>query len=279
MSDEQKIARQPFTFGGVARFARAKLGRLLLLAFAFGIISGVVVSWLAARAIAPVVDEAIANLPETGAIESGSLHWPERSGRLLAANAFVSVDVGLDQLPIEGAPVDFALQLRTNELLIKSLLGTGTWAYPARLELELNRTALLPAWGAWRGPILAGLIPGTAIGLMVTWAALAMLYAFVPLFIAKSFGRDLGFLGAWKLAVAAQFPGSLLMAFALALYSTGQISLVFVVAMLLAHFVPTLAYLLISPFLVPKSEERDVEENPFETEKKRKRKNNPFAGR
>lgn len=278
MPEEQKIARQPFTFGGVARFADAKIGRLLVVAFAFGIVSGVVVSWLAATRIAPVVDEAIAKLPSTGAIETGRLSWPEKSGRLLAANAFVSIEVSLDEVRAGGAPVDFAIQFRTTELLATSLLGTMALPYPGWMAVEFNQTVMSPAWGAWRGPILTGLIPGTALALLVCWGGLALVYAFVPTFVGSLFGRALGYRGAWKMAVAAQLPGSLMMAFALALYSTGRISILFVLAMFVAHFVPTLLYLLVSPLLTSKAEVQ--KENPFDREDKPKQKRkNPFSGK
>jgi hypothetical protein len=272
------IARQPFTFGGVARFSTARVGRVSFVALVFGLVSGLVVSWLCATCLAPVVDEAVSKLPQTGSIERGVLLWPEKSGRLLAANSFISFDVALQDHQAEGAPVDFSVRFRTNDLALTSLLGTTRLPYPPFSEFEFNHISLSPAWGAWRVPLLVALIPGTALLLMLTWAALALIYSPLPLLIGTAFNREVGFLPAWKLSVAAQLPGSLMMAFALALYSTGKIALIFVLVMLLAHFIPTFIYLLISPFLIPKSEQTREEPNPFEGEKRRKTKGkNPFA--
>jgi hypothetical protein len=276
----RKIARQPFTFGGVARFSQGSFPRLAAVALIFGAISGVVVCWLVATCVAPVLDEAVSKLPTTGSIEQGLLRWPERTGRLLAANAFVSFSVVVGQGDSDGAPVDFAFEFRTNEVVVRSLLGPRTIPYPARADIELNRTAFFPAWGAWRAPIIFGLVPGTALALFLCWSILALGYAFLPLFIAGLFGRDLDLRRAWKLSVAAQLPGSLMMAFALALYSTGKVAVILVLVMLPAHLVPTLIYLLISPFFVPKAEISSDEKNPFDLERKRKRKGrNPFAGK
>lgn len=275
------IARQPFTFGGVARFSRASFGRLALVGLLFGLVSGVVISWLTATCIAPVLDEAVAKLPPTGSIEEGSLRWPEPLGRLLAANAFVSISVIVDEKESDGAPVDFALEFRPRDLVVRSLLGAITIPYPVRSEIELNRTVWFPVWGAWRAPIIFGIVPGTALALLLCWSALAILYAIIPLFIAGIFGRDLNLRGAWKLSVAAQLPGSLMMAFALALYSTGKVAVILVLVMLPAHLLPTFIYLLISPFFVPKAPVSSDEENPFDSEGKRKRRGkrkNPFAG-
>ena len=275
------IARQPFTFGGVARFSQASFGRLAVAALVFGLVSGVVVSWLTATCIAPVLDEAVSKLPPTGSIEQGSLRWPEPIGRLLAANAFLSISIVVDENESDGAPVDFAFEFRPRHLVVRSLLGAIRIPYPARSEIELNRTVWFPVWGAWRAPIIFGLVPGTALALFLCWSMLALVYALLPLFIAGMFGRELNLRGAWKLAVAAQLPGSLMMAFALALYSTGKVAVILVLIMLPAHFLPTFVYLLISPFFVPKVESIPDEENPFDSEGKRKRRSkrkNPFSG-
>jgi hypothetical protein len=272
----QKIARQPFTFGGVARFAHAPFLRLLVVALVFGLITGVAVSWLAATCVAPVIDETVANLPSTGSIERGFLRWPENNSRLLAANPFLSISVSASDVKSESAPVDFAFEFRTNRVSVNSLLGRYWIPYPTRSEYEVNRTALFPVWGAWRAPILAGLIPGTALVLMLSWGFFALPYALLPRIIGLALGRDLSYARAWKVSVAAQLPASLLMAFALALYSTGKIAVVLVLAMFPAHFLPTLLYLVISPCFVPKKEA--PESNPFQSEKKkRSSKKNPFS--
>jgi hypothetical protein len=185
------IARQPFTFGGVARFAHASFFRLAMVALIFGLVSGIVVSWLAATCFAPVIDEAISNLPLTGSIERGTLHWPEKDGRLLGANAFASFSVAINERQSEGAPVDFTFEFRTNAFVARSFPGTTALPYPSHSEIELNRTALFPAWGAWRAPILAGLIPATAVVLCLTWALLGVVYGLVPFLLAVMLGRDL----------------------------------------------------------------------------------------
>ena len=274
----QKIARQPFTFAGVARFAHASFLRLLVVALVFGLITGIAVSWLAAKCIAPVIDETIKNLPTTGSIEQGLLRWPENKSRLLGANPFLSISVSVSDVKSESAPVDFAFEFRTNRLSVHSLLGRYWIPYPARSDYEVNRTTLFPVWGAWRAPILAGLIPGTALVLMLSWGFFALPYALLPRIIGLALGRDLSYARAWKLSVAAQLPGSLLMAFALALYSTGKIAVVLVLAMFPAHFLPTLLYLVISPCFAPKKEASESRANPFQSEKKKKSsKKNPFA--
>jgi hypothetical protein len=276
-------AGQPFTFGGVARFAHAPVGRLLLVALIFGLLTGLAVTWLGVRGWAPAIDEAVAALPETGAIRNRSLSWPERAGRLLGANEFLSLEVVLQNTPRESGSADVSIEAHRTHFLLRSIFGAATVPYPPMFALNLDRATTVPAWGAWRAPLLFGLIPGTALVLMLSWAFLAIPYSLVALLIGGLFRRDLNFRKAWKLCVATQMPGSLLMTFAIALYASGQVAVLFIAVMLVAHFIPTFLYLLISPVLVPKRPRQaraaSGEKNPFDNEEDDEmRGRNPFSG-
>lgn len=246
----------------------------------FALLAGMVVSWLASARWAPVLDEAVAALPDTGAIEGGLLRWPEKTGRLLAANQFTAFEVALENFRTDSAPVDLAFEFHTNQVVIRSLFGSSPLPYPRNLRIETNRTTLLPLWGAWKMPLLFALIPGTMLALLATWALLALPYSLFALALGGIAGKDLSFRGAWKLCVAAQLFGSLIMSFALALYAAGQISPIFVAVLFGAHFIPTAFYLLISPFCVPKAEKLvSGKQNPFDAgTRKTKDSRNPFAG-
>ena len=69
--------------------------------------------------------------------------------------------------------------------------------------------------------------------------------------------------------------------FALALYSTGEIGLLFVLIMLVAHFIPSILNVLIAPIFLAKAVRDKTgkeKSNPFATEKRKKgSKKNPFA--
>jgi hypothetical protein len=263
----------------VARFAHAPVRRVLLAGLIFGVITGLSVSWLAARFWAPVIDEAVAALPPTSSIQGGTLRWPERSGRLLAANQFLSFEVVLNEVRSDSAPVDLAFEFRPDRLGLRSLFGSAAVPYPRNVIFKLNRTALVPTWGAWRGPAIFVLIPGTALLLVLSWSLLAIPYAVVARGIAGLFGRELSLPEAWKLCVAAQLPGCILMIFAISLYASGQVSVLFILIMFVAHFIPTVLYLLISPLLVPKKARgAALKSNPFDREgETRMSGRNPFA--
>ena len=246
----------------------------------FGVLTGLATMWLAALGWAPVIDEVVSKLPENGGIQNGTLRWPERSGRLLGANPFLSIEIVLQNAPRDSASADVSVEAHVTYLVIRSLLGATSIPYPRTFNLALNHATTVPAWGAWRAPLLFAFIPGTALVLMLTWSLVAIPYSFIALTIAGLFRRDLGLRTAWKLSVAAQLPGSLLMAFAIALYASGQVAVLFIAVMFVAHFIPAVLYLLVSPVLVPKRQQKDLseEDNPFDrSERKGSRGRNPFA--
>lgn len=273
-------ARQPFTVAGVARFSQAAIGRVLLWAVILGLLAGFAVSWVADRCWAPVIDEAVAALPPDSAIQGGALRWPERTGRLLSANSFLSIAVVLNDSEPNRAPVDLAFEIGGRDLTVRSIFGSSSAPFPARAAYPFNRTSLVPTWGAWRGPVIFSLVPITMLVLLATWSLLAVPYGIVARTIGATFGRDINFREAWKLSVAAQLFGCVLMTFALTLYGGGQVSLLFVLIILVAHFIPTVCFLLIGPIFVPKKAKRGgaTKANPFDEEAKHKiRGKNPFS--
>ena len=107
MGETEKLAGQPFTFSGVARYAGARFGRVLGMALAFALLPAAIVGGIAGHGWWPVVTEAISALPETGRIEGGELQVKDREARLLAANQFLSVQFSPGDVPAENSPVEF----------------------------------------------------------------------------------------------------------------------------------------------------------------------------
>jgi hypothetical protein len=275
--ESTRQARQPFTLSGVARYAHAPALRFWAMGLLFAFLCGAVIGWSAARCWFPVIDEAVMALPITGKIEGGSFVWPEKSSRLLAANPFLSLAIHLDDTPhADTAPTDFSFEFGSRNLAVRSLFGSMYLPYPTAWTIELNRTSVLPFWGAWKAPIGFGIAVASALLLLSSWAFLALPYSAVALFVASIFKRDVDWKSSWKLAVAAQWPGSILMLFGLLLYSTGQISLLFVCVILAAHFIPTLIYVLFSPLFLERKAS-PTGRNPFRSEKNLRLKGpNPF---
>lgn len=280
MAETSQAPGQPFTFSGVARYASARFSRLLGAALLFAILPAAVMLFLAGYCWWPVLTEAVGVLPETGSIQDGALHTDEKEARLLSANQFLSIQLAPGDLPDENAPVDFAVAVGRFEIMISSLFGDLAIPYPERWNIRLDRSVVWPRWGAWKGPILALFGVASALGFVGIWFALALIYAPAVFFLGGIAGREVNFGGAWKMSVAAQWPASLLMTFALALYASGEIGLLFVIIMFFAHFAPTGLNLLIAPFFLPKAaatERTERKSNPFTGEKRKKSsKANPF---
>ena len=76
--DRSREAWQPFTIGGVARFAVASRWRLLGVQCLFALAVAGTVVWFISRAWMPVIDAAIDRMPQSGAIVDGRLAWPKR---------------------------------------------------------------------------------------------------------------------------------------------------------------------------------------------------------
>lgn len=267
-------ARQPFTLGGVARYAHAPPARLFASAGVFALLCGISFALLFARCLAPVLGEAVANLPEQSLIRSGQLYWPVDHEPLLGANAFLSLSAAPDPADSK-TPVDFSVQFARTELIVRSLLGAVHLPYPSGWTVELNRRTLLPLWGAWAKPAVFLAALGGGAAMILVWFALALPYAIVVAGLGSLLGKDLGFGQAWKMSVAAQWPGAVLMAFVLSLYALGQTSLVLAGGAFALHFALTILYLFFAPIFLPQAGA-----NPFSTEPKTSRasKRNPFQG-
>ena len=267
-------ARQPFTFSGVAGYATARLFSCFAMSSLFAAIAAVVIGYLFHHCWSPVISEAVTALPPSAALEGGTLRWPEKEGRLLAASQFLALQVTVGPHLNDNPAADFGIALKQTHWRISSLLGVFALPYPEGWSFQIGATSLAPLWGAWRMPITFGVSAAAALILMLNWFVLALLYSMPARFVAWILGRALKGLDAWKLCVAAQWPGALLMIFALALYSTGEISLVFVLALFGAHFIPAFLYVIISPFFLPKNKVAK-KTNPFHTGKP-KSAANPF---
>lgn len=272
-----KTARQPFTFPGVARYSLASLWKVLGGAGLFGLMAAAVFGWLGAHCWMPVVSEAIASLPPTGSIDGGTLRWSEKNDRLLAANQFVSIVVRTDTAAAESASSDFEIEFGLTGMGIRTLLGVAQLSYPADRTIPFNKGSLMPAWEAWKMPLVAGGAAAAGAGVILSWFVLAMLYGPAARVIGWVARRELSLGQAWKLAVAAQWPGAVLITFALFLYSIGEISLVFLGAMFVAHFIPSVLYILVSPFFLPRRP-ATTGANPFTEKKAKVSGRNPFRG-
>jgi hypothetical protein len=219
------VAWQPLTFAGVAAFARAPFGRLVLVALVLAaLVAGVTVRLLYSG-WCPVLQQAMARLPGSGEINDGFLRWPQATPVALADNNFLAIQLNPTGRARFSQSADVQLEFGPRSVEIGSLLGYVSVPYPRGWIIGLNRTELEPLWGAWQPYLLTALGVAAALGLVVLWLLLGLLLAPVTWGCARLLGRRGTFGGCWRLATAALLPGALVLAVALFVYGYQRLTM------------------------------------------------------
>lgn len=262
--EKPRMAWQPLTARGVAAFAQARLGRLLIVQFIVALLLAAAVIWFLHRAWFPVIQAAIEKLPAQGQIRGGRLqwggHWPES----LAEGRCLAVVVDLKHQGGVRSPAHVQVELGEDDFRVISLLGFVAIPYPKGWIVAVNRAELNPWWGAWAPPILAMVAGAVVAGLMLSWAALATLY-FGPAWLIGFFAnRHMNLRESWRLAGAALMPGALLLAAAVVCYGLAVLDLVGFMAAAAANLVIGWGYLLAAALRAPPHPEAAAAKaNPF----------------
>jgi hypothetical protein len=261
---ETNFAWQPLTPRGVAAFARAQWGRLLLVQCVFAVLAAASVVWFVNTAWFPTIRDGIRSLPARGELDAGALNWPTNSPQLLAEGPFLAFVVDLDHAETIRSPAQFQIEFGRDTVRVYSLLGFVEQPYTKKYLIPFNQPDLEPWWGAWATPILWMTFGAIFAALMAGWFALATLY-FFPAWLAGFFSnRALTPAGSWKLAGAALLPGALLMTLALLTYGFGILDLVKLAAAFAAHILCGWIFLFAAVGATPKISETAVPKaNPF----------------
>ena len=272
---------QPLTFGGVAAFARASTGRLLLFQAAIAFLAALTVAFFFESAWVPVITQTIQGLPPSGAIQDGQLSWTRPKPLRTVGSTFlwISIDPGNTLEPSEGA--DLEVELGRHQLRFRSVFGFLAIPYPNGYTIALNRNEVEPWWGAWHPAVTVGLSAATFVGLLVTWEILAWLYAWPVRLISFYADRDLSWSGAWRLGGAALLSGAMFMVLALDAYAFHQLNLMQLLAAFVLHFMIGWVYVLFAPFALPRCSHTSnpPSANPFKPAKSAQpaQPANPFA--
>src|ERR1017187_811247 len=95
-SVKSTFAWEPLTPRGVAAFAQARLGRLLLVQFIVAVLTAIAVDCFLDTGCFPTIATAIKQLPDHGEIRATRLNWHGESPELLAEGGFLAFDVDLE---------------------------------------------------------------------------------------------------------------------------------------------------------------------------------------
>jgi hypothetical protein len=257
---------QPLTFGGVAAFAHAPGGRLGLVALLVALVAGASVIATLSLGWNPVLEKAIAALPQQGAITNGQFDWSGETTVVLAENPFLSLVVDMDGTGQPGQVSDLQIEFCRKELRLVSLGGNLPVAYGPGWTVPINRPQLVPLWGAWK-PLVLGIAGVTAaIILMMSSAVLAAFYALPVRLLAFLADRDVTLGGSWRLSLAAIQPGLLVASAGVVAYTIGVLPLIGLGLGVAVSIVIGWVYLLIAPFLLPRlGKSPKGGGNPFES--------------
>ena len=258
-------AWQPLTFGGVASFAHAPPKRLLVVELAVASLVAASVVWCLSQTWFADARLAITRLPEQAAIRQGQLEWPAGEPVRLAESKFLSILVDPDNQSDVNLTSDLQVELCRGEWKIRSLFGYVPLRYPSGWSISLSRAAVQPWWGAWQWVILAGIGVAVIAGLLLQWAALAVIYLAPVRLMVFFLDREVTRAGCWRLASAALMPGAVVMSGAILLYGMQRLPLVGLLLALALHLLVGWVYLLIAPFKLPKKSAALAAEksNPF----------------
>ncbi len=257
-------AWEPVTPPGVAAFARAPLGRLLLVQTIIALLTAATVVWFLSQSWFPVVRAALRRLPAEGRISGAQLFWSADSPLPLAGNRFLAFAVDLEHQGELGREAQLVVEFGHHDVRVSSLLGYVTMDYPPDWSFPFNRTELEPWWGAWEPAILAGAAALTAFGLMIFWTVMATIYCALVRAITFLGNRDLNWGQSWRLSGAALMPGALLLIVGVICHGLNLTDLIQLGGIAFLHLAAGWIYLLVSPLFLPSHPAADAaRENPF----------------
>ena len=246
------FAWQPFTPRGVAAFAAAPWGRLLVVQGLVAALCGALAVWFVSVNWLPVPREAIGRLPSGAAIRGGVLRWSTNTPVRLAENRFLALVVDTKGSGRMGGVADIKVALHATHFTVASILGYVQIPYPTGgWSLSLDPAEAIPWWGAWEGPLRAVLGLAVTAGLMTLWMGLATLYCPAVWLFGFFSNRWLGLAGSWKLCGAALMPGALVMGLGLFAYGALGLDLIRLGLVFVLHLLTGWVYLVASPFFLP----------------------------
>jgi hypothetical protein len=259
-------AWQPFSFGGLAAFAKARLGRLLIVEFLCAVFVASSVVWFLSHTYWPVILHAIQQMPATARIADGHLSGCDET--VIAERKQLAIAISPDNTGQIGQSADIQIQFRKTDFRIGTVFEPDwglAFDYAPYTALDLSRSALEPWWGAWNPVFLTVVGVGVAALLFVTWAVVALFCTWPAKFLAWFADRSLSWIDAWRLSCAALLPGAFLVGTAIILYGLQAIDLIGLGFFWGIHLLASGIYLAGGVWACPRLSPSQLKQNPFTT--------------
>ncbi len=276
---------QPLTLGGVAAFATGGWFHFLVLQLAMVLVAAGVGFAFFVTACFPVLDSAVAQLPEEAGFRDRKLVWSGEPAVVLGETGLIALGVNAVEAKSPGTTSDLEVLFAPDGVQLTSWFGHWFVPYWAGWKVELTQKTAGAWWAAWRRVValVFGLVVGVGVVAGVGFSALCL---GVPVWLlGRSLSRQLPFSGAWRMAVASFCPAGLIVLVAVLLYETGRMGFLSLLVAVVFHFLALGFYLFLSPWYLPKVVETPGGGNPFESEetegegKVKRTRRNPFSGR
>ncbi|MEY4692026.1 MAG: hypothetical protein RIT19_2351 [Verrucomicrobiota bacterium] len=275
-------AWQPFSGGGISRFAEARAGRTIAFLTGFALTTALVLGWALHTAWWPVLDRAILEFPEQGvALRGGRLTWPESGARLLADSPHLGVAVQPGDHEALGRTADLQLELLPGSLRLAGIAGFVELPWPTNAQVPLGRVEARAGWEAWRRPVLGAVIASATAAMLVVWSLWTLILAPVVRVVALLSRRRITLGGCWRLGAAACMGASPVLALGLAGYVMRWIPWPALAAVVAAHLLIAGLQLCWGLANRPRSDSKAPSDNPFQPGAKasapRGSRDNPFG--
>jgi hypothetical protein len=255
---------QPLTPRGVALFAVASWRRLGAVLLVFCALAGISTAAFFAIAWFPTLQQAMRKLPEEGYIRSGQLAWTGEPAVILAKSPWLAISVDVHHEQTHRVLCDLQVEFSGDSLRFISLAGYLDAPYPRGWIITFNEPELAAWWAAWKPFIVMGIGLGTMSVLLLAWAGLGLAYTIPAGAVCRFVDHPLSFGAVFRMCLAAQMPGCLLLSFTLLLYSVRAVDLVQWLFVFAAHVVVAWVYIGLAVFFLPsKTAKPRRKPNPF----------------
>lgn len=196
-----------------------------------------------------MIEAAMRALPENCIIDSGKIEGLSEGFRVHHHNRFLSIEFLGDSDQRANSTSDFQLTFTPDDLRLSSIFGTLHLAYPNR-HFSLSPSHFQPWWEARRSAFAIVAFVIIFLGMLILWMILASVYS-LPLFVISLFGkRRIKCISAWFLAGTSLVPGTIILIFALVLYSSHLLGFFGLIAAIAFHLIVGWIFAMASIFKV-----------------------------